>query len=64
MTDMHNKKRQASGDRHGRRKICKAIAVEAKRRYEAGESQQSIADSYGVYKMTINLAIRGKTFAD
>ena len=64
MTQMQRKGRNAKGDTHGRRVISKAIAIDAQRRYAAGESQQSIANLYGVCKMTINLAIRGKTFKD
>ncbi len=64
MMDKYRANRQAKGDSHGRRTLCKADTLDAKRRYAGGESQKSIAKSFGVCVMTINLAIRGKTFKD
>ncbi len=64
MMNKYRLNRQVKGDTHGRRKITKIIALDMQQRYANGESQRSIAVHYGVSVMTVNLAVRGKTFKD
>jgi len=57
--DMRRKGRVRSGERHHATKMPPAMLAEIGRRYEAGESQKSLAREYGINQSQISRRLRG-----
>jgi DNA-directed RNA polymerase specialized sigma24 family protein len=55
--------RTARGERAGLAKLTDESIRTIRQRYEAGESQQAIADDYDVWQTTVSSIIRRKTWA-
>lgn len=60
-TDLHG--RRPRGETSGKSKITNAIALAIIERYSSGESQMSIAKSYGMGQSAISSVIRGETWS-
>lgn len=48
------------GERHGRMRVTDAQVRQIRRRYEKGESQQAIADRFGISQTQVSRIIRGE----
>lgn len=60
-TELHG--RRPRGETSGKSKITNAIALAIIERYSSGESQMSIAKSYGMGQSAISSVIRGETWS-
>lgn len=60
--DMVTRNRQMKGNRHFRAKLREEYIADIRERLLAGESQQSIADDYGVCQVTISSVSLGETW--
>jgi hypothetical protein len=60
--DKHRDGTSNQGERHGIAKLTDAIVAECRIRHAAGETQESLADEFGVNKATMHHAIRGMTW--
>lgn len=64
MRDMHSKGRWSAplGERHHRAKLTDAQALEIRARRRNGETERSVAESYGVHRNTVYDITSGKNF--
>ena len=53
----------AHGEKHGAARLTKAIVMECRRRYAAGETATALATEFGVRNTTMSMAVTGKTWA-
>jgi len=63
MADMMAKGRSAHGELNGHAKLTRADVLSVRERLAAGESQQSIGDSFGVCRQTVSHIAVGKRWA-
>lgn len=66
--DMHERNRRphvnyVRGERTGRARLTPSVVRVIRERYAAGESQQRIANDYGVSQVAISVVVRRKSWA-
>lgn len=54
--------RHATGERSGLTNLCGSDVIEIRRRYESGETQDSIAVLYGITQGSVGYIVRGKVW--